>query len=341
MSCVQLTASGHIRPIVTFLAERGEPVQPLLEKAGLPNNCLENPKAPVPTASLWHFRDLAAACTGSPNLTLQVMRAWELPELGDVGRALIGGPTLRRTILDFGRLAHAESSTVVIELRPWHGESEFFSNRFLLKHDQGEWQAELYLLAWMLKIVWLVDPTWSPTEIWCTASQTKERLQAIESLGARPRFNRRCIGFPVPVSMLAMSPICSWPSQRNRDLAERVLWSASPSASAAGAIRQVIRTYSDDRWLTIDEASDALGTSPRTLQRELAAEGKTYSEILKEIRAESARNLLGQTDASLSEIAEQLGYGNLSNFNRAFRRWAAVSPMEFRRQWRGAASSRH
>jgi len=330
-----------MRPIALFLAEQGEPVQPLLEKAGLPADCLDDPKTLVPTASLWRFRDLAASCTGLPNLTLQAMTALELQQLGDVGRALLGAPTLRRMILDFRRLAHTESTTTVIDLRPWRGGNEFFSNRFLLKRDQGEWQAELYLLMWMLKIVWLVDPTWSPTEIWCIASRTRERLQAIESLGARPRFNRRCIGFPVPSSMLAMPPTCSWPSQRNRDLAERVLWSASPSDSAAGAIRQLIRTYADDRWLTIDQASDALGTSPRTLQRELSAEEKTYSEIFEEIRAESARDLLGRTDASLSEIAEQLGYSNLSNFNRAFRRWAAVSPREFRIQRRGAASSGH
>jgi AraC-like DNA-binding protein len=93
--------------------------------------------------------------------------------------------------------------------------------------------------------------------------------------------------------------------------------------------------------LTIDQVSDALGTSPRTLQRQLAAEGRTYSEVLDEIRAESASDLLETTDASLSQIAEQLGYSNLSNFNRAFRRWAAVSPRAFRRQrWGSASSSR-
>ena len=100
-----------MHPIAVFLAEQGERVQPLLEKAGLPSTCLENPKTLVPTASLWRFRDLAAARTGSPNLTLRVMTARELPELGDVGRALLGTPTLRRTIQDFQRIARAESST--------------------------------------------------------------------------------------------------------------------------------------------------------------------------------------------------------------------------------------
>jgi len=64
MSLVQLTASGHIRPVAAFLAERGEPVEPILEEALLPPTCLETPKALVPTVALWRFRTLAATRTG-------------------------------------------------------------------------------------------------------------------------------------------------------------------------------------------------------------------------------------------------------------------------------------
>ncbi len=340
MSRLQLTASGNIRPVAAFLAEWGEPVEPLLEEAFLPPTCLETPKALVPTAALWRFRALAAARTGCPNLTLHAMETRELADLGDVGRALLGQPTLRKTIQEFQRLALAESQTAVLELRPWHGGCVFFSNRFRMRKNQVEWQAELYLLMWMLKVVRLVDPTWSPAEIWCIASATKERLQAIESLGARPLFRQRCTGFPIPSVMLAMAQRRIRSSQRDLKVDERDLWSQAPLDSLVGATRQMIRTYADDRWLTLSEASDALGMSPRTLQRLLAEDGKAYSEVLGEIRSESARDLLGRTDARLSEIAECLGYSTLSNFNRAFHRWSGVSPREYRAQQLGAASHR-
>jgi AraC-like DNA-binding protein len=341
MSRVQLTSITHMRPVAAFLAERGEPVERLLEKALLPPGCLENPKALVPTAALWRFRSLAAARTGSPNLTLHAIEPWELAELGDLGRALLGRPTLRRTIQSVQRLALAESQTAVLELRPWHGGCEFFSNRFLLRQDEGEWQAELYLFMWMLKIVRLVDPTWSPEEIWCSASATKERVQAIESFGARPLFRQCCTGFPIPSVMLAMAPRRRGSSQRDPKVDERVLWSQAPLDSIAGAIGQMIRTYAGDRWLTLSEASEALSMSPRTLQRQLSEDGKAYSEILEEIRAESAKELLEHTDARFSEIAEQLGYSNLSNFNRAFHRWSGVLPREYRAGLPGATSQRH
>ena len=340
MSCAQLTASIHIRPIAAFLTSHGEPIDSLLEKANLPRTCIENSKTLVPTASLWRFRDLAAEHTGLPNLTMQAMRLRELSELGDVGRSLLGAPTLRRMIVDFQRLSRAESSTTVIGLRPWRGDHEFFFNRFMLKQHQGEWQAELYLLMWMLKMVRTVNPSWTPTEIWCAADETPEHLQAIESLATRPRFNQGCMGFPISAAMLARSNCSDGSASWSPKPGDSILCSTSPALSVAGAVGQMISAYADDRWLTIDQASEALGTSSRTLQRQLAADGTSYSETLEEIRSEKASELLRSTDASLFTIAEHLGYSNLSNFNRAFLRWAAVSPREFRRQGRESASER-
>jgi AraC-like DNA-binding protein len=204
-----------------------------------------------------------------------------------------------------------------------------------LGYRQGEWHAEVYLLMWMLKIVRLVDETFSPREIWCVSNATPERLEGIGSLTARPLFNRQCTGFPIPDSMLALPPKRRASAIGNPERDKARLWSMAPSDSAAGAIRQIVKAYANDRWLTIEEAADAVGLNVRTLQRQLRGEGKTYFVLADETRAEIARELLDESDLSLSEIAERTGYSDLSNFNRAFRRWSEVSPREFRAQRRG------
>jgi AraC-like DNA-binding protein len=330
MGLAQLTAIKHIQPLAAFVADHGEPLEPLLRQAGLPSTCLNDPKTLVPTVALWRFRELAASRMDSPNLTLAVMASLDLADLGAVARAVLRAPTLLELIRSFQRLSRAESSTATSDLKPCHSEEVFFSTRFELGHEKGEWQAELYLLAWMLKIVWVVDATFSPREIWCIGNATPERIRAIESLTARPRFSQPCIGFPVPASMLALPRKVVDSSSVNRRVDEATLWSTSPGESAADAMRQVIRAYSEDRWLTLEQASEAVGASVRTVQRELAREGETYSGILEEARGQAALELLEDSEASLSEISRYLGYSNLSNFNRAFRRWAAVSPREVR-----------
>ncbi len=337
---VNLTAGRHILPIAAFLGKNGEPLPPLLAQAGLPSTCLDDPGRLVPTAALWRFRELAAIRTGAPALTLTSMAHLGLGELGPVGRALLRPPTLRKTIEDFTRLARAESSTAILDLRPCCNGDFFFSVRFALTEQRGEWQGELYLLAWMLKIVRLVDSTWSPTEVWCAVNATRDRLRAIESLGARPRFRQPCTGFPVPASMLALPRERCSSCEPDPGAEEAILRSTSPSDFASGAVKQLIRAYADDRWLSVEEASDALGMNRRTLQRRLAAEDQTYSAILAEARVEASAHLLEETESSLTEIATSLGYSNLSNFNRAFRRWAAISPREFRAQRQATRETR-
>jgi len=51
-------------------------------------------------------------------------------------------------------------------------------------------------------------------------------------------------------------------------------------------------------------------------------------------RIEESKYLLAETDLSLSQIAQLLGFSSLSYFSQVFRRTQAVSPMEFRQSTR-------
>ncbi len=62
------------------------------------------------------------------------------------------------------------------------------------------------------------------------------------------------------------------------------------------------------------------------LRREL---GKTFSEILLELRMERAVMLLKGTDLPIEEMAYMLGYSNSSNFYKAFREYYHCSPREY------------
>lgn len=81
----------------------------------------------------------------------------------------------------------------------------------------------------------------------------------------------------------------------------------------------------------LEEVADKLGVSSRTLKRKLKAEGHAFSDLLEERALDQARELLRQQTLSIEQIAERLGYSDVSNFGRAFRRWTGRSPAAFRR----------
>lgn len=59
--------------------------------------------------------------------------------------------------------------------------------------------------------------------------------------------------------------------------------------------------------------------------------GKTLPVFLNEMRIGRACRLLACPDTSVTEIAVSCGYGNLSNFNRQFKKLKRLTPREFRR----------
>lgn len=73
-----------------------------------------------------------------------------------------------------------------------------------------------------------------------------------------------------------------------------------------------------------------LGFSRRTSARRLAAEGATFSDVLRKLRHDLAAQYLSDPDLSISRIAWLLGYREVSAFTHAFKRWSGQTPRESR-----------
>ncbi|MEO9852993.1 MAG: AraC family transcriptional regulator [Reichenbachiella sp.] len=58
---------------------------------------------------------------------------------------------------------------------------------------------------------------------------------------------------------------------------------------------------------------------------------KTFSEILNEYRVSVASELLLETNKNVIEICYEVGYNNISHFNRRFKSITGVSPKEYRK----------
>ena len=70
----------------------------------------------------------------------------------------------------------------------------------------------------------------------------------------------------------------------------------------------------------------AMKMTVRTLHRKLADKGTNFSSLLARIRRETADYYLKDPGLSLTEIAFQLGFSQVSSFSRAYRKWTGISP---------------
>jgi len=82
----------------------------------------------------------------------------------------------------------------------------------------------------------------------------------------------------------------------------------------------------------IQRTARQLGMSSRSLQRHLAGMGTSYSDMVAEVRLDTACHLLLESNERISAIALRLGYAGPSSFSRVFMRLTKMPPVIYRQQ---------
>ncbi len=89
------------------------------------------------------------------------------------------------------------------------------------------------------------------------------------------------------------------------------------------------------KTVTLQETADQFNYSTPYLSKLISlTTARSFSEIVREIKIDKARNLLVSTKLSMEEIAEQIGYENAESFTRLFKRYMHLTPSEYRKHYR-------
>lgn len=87
--------------------------------------------------------------------------------------------------------------------------------------------------------------------------------------------------------------------------------------------------FKDD--ITLDLVSEKLHLSKYYISRLINKRLKqNFNEYINNLRISEACNLLRETDTKIADISEDVGFGTIRSFNRAFKLVMGVSPTEYR-----------
>lgn len=93
----------------------------------------------------------------------------------------------------------------------------------------------------------------------------------------------------------------------------------------------IAKSETTDNTIYIQPIIASLGISPNygleVFQKIYQMSPRKY---LSDLKLQEAKILIQQPEISLFEIANRLGYKNLSHFSRQFKRWTGINPTEFR-----------
>ena len=99
----------------------------------------------------------------------------------------------------------------------------------------------------------------------------------------------------------------------------------------ADVVARLVRRMLPTGGLALDLVAEQLAQHPRTLQRQLAAQGTSFAEIVDAVRREEAERCLRDTDMPFGQLSGNLGFSEQSVLSRACQRWFGRSPREVRR----------
>ncbi|HEX5657036.1 MAG TPA: helix-turn-helix domain-containing protein [Polyangiales bacterium] len=113
--------------------------------------------------------------------------------------------------------------------------------------------------------------------------------------------------------------------------AERVIASLPSTLSWTERTKVRVREQLPSRTANLIEIAAQLSLHPRKLSRLMVREGTTFHDLVDDVRRTRAMELLARAEHSIAEVAALTGFTGNAPFHRAFRRWTAQTPTDYRR----------
>lgn len=303
----------------------------LLAGSGLLSGALYEPTAKVSIPALVAMLERARHLTGQKALGAHIGLRTRATIYGHVGFAIMSARNVREAIevsLPYGRLITTAFS---LRFRTEKGQASLT----LDEHADFGAARDTVILSSLIGM-WQVSRHMTGRELTTTTAEfalpEPDYVKQLTIPGLRFRFNRPAHRMVFDARSLELPYTMHDPVSLRlaRDECERRLDTLGFDAGLSARVRGLL-ARPQGGLRTLEEVADALKRSPRTLKRQLAAQGERFSVLRDKELCERAMVLLRYREASHADVAAQLGYSDATAFERAFHRWTDLTPAAWRR----------
>jgi len=306
--------SSFLRGYVELARSVGLDPLRMLDAAGIPREALTDPELRVPTIASRVLLESSARVAEDFGLRLSEMRTPSI--MGPLALVVRDQTTLRNMLVAFARYVGLHSDANVMRLEE---AGDIAILRVELEYPSPgphRQSTELSMGQTMQVLRRHMGPQWRPLSVSLIHGPPASLAAYRRVFRAEVRFNQDFDGFVFP----RLDLDCINPAS-DPELAQHIeRYADELTGSTRASLPDKARRFVLDRLSTGNCTQETLalqlGVELRTLQRQFAAAGTTFGQIVQEVRMELTIQYLDGSDRSLAEVAELLGFSALSAFSR-------------------------
>ncbi|UTF59148.1 AraC family transcriptional regulator [Gilvimarinus sp. DA14] len=297
-------------------------------KAGLNPALLSDPTGRYPTSGMHILWAEGQARYSKKDFGLAVGQRWHPTTFNALGFAWLASDNLYTALERLVRYAQLVNSGLVAELT---SQGTVYQLR-IQPHGDAHGAANLAgLTALMVMCRALLGPSFTPVELGLPAGSDSDSAAVEAFFGCRihAKQTHSFLNIDRQQAHIHLPGANSQLALVNEKLALENLSRVTDSNIRARAGQAIAKRLPTGN-VSEESVAAELALSTRSLQRRLSEENSSFKQLLDKVRRELAKHYLESGEHSFSEISYLLGYGDQPSFSRAFKRWFAMSPSQYR-----------
>jgi AraC-like DNA-binding protein len=334
-----LVRSAGLQKFRECVANLGGDAEAYARRAGLPLEALDTDELLIEARMLATVLEIAAADLRRPDLGLRIGEAQDFGMLGPLSVAIQNSSSVAQALECTSRymFVHARDMNVSLINDP-DGAPRVVAVRYSFGPGVRPLPqaTEMTMVFFHRAVRFLVHDDYGLLSV----DLPHHRESAIEryeqAFGAPVRFDRDAALLRTPASLLARTLDGVDEMLRTLALAYLDRQRRATGPVITGKVRAILDQSLGTGSIELVDVAKVMAVHPRTLQRQLAAEGASFVSILDLVRRARARTYLTTTDMPLAQVCALLGFSEPAVLTHCARRWWGRTPTALRQQERAA-----
>lgn len=322
-----LIRSSVLAQFPALVHDLGGPLDEILEEAGLHLEQITQPTLLIAFEKEIRLLQIAAHGCRCEHFGVELAQRQDVAIFGALSLLAMNCNTVLQGLQLFGRYIHYIAQAVELEIKEENDIGYFIIDTpYDVAADSDQfWDHTAALACTVMRM--LCGQKWAPRATYIRRPEPPNAGRYNRYFRSPIAFDQGFNGLVFDNSVLHQpihASINSMPHQLQEYLRKNF------EGNFQEQLRRVINSLLATHDCSAKMVADSMGYTLRTFQRKLTKQDTSFQAQLDRVRRELAISYLEEPQFRLTDIAELLGFAELSVFSRSFKRWFGVTPLQWR-----------